>query len=63
MLHEPLAGGTPAGMRTGGAPQVMAALRTPTAVTPRFTDRTGIVAGLRHHVRGTTTPLTALGVT
>ncbi|MFE1293004.1 hypothetical protein [Streptomyces sp. NPDC058751] len=47
---------------TGTAPRAMAALRNPAIGALRLTGRTDIAAGLRHHARDTTRPLTTLGV-
>ncbi|WP_328457156.1 hypothetical protein OG780_41410 [Streptomyces sp. NBC_00386] len=41
----------------------MAALRNLAIGALRLTGRTNIAAGLRHHARDTTPPLTTLGIT
>ena len=50
-------------VRTGTAPRAMAALRNLAIGALRLTGRTNIAAGLRHHARDSTRPLTALGIT
>jgi predicted transposase YbfD/YdcC len=50
-------------VRTGTAPRAMAALRNLAIGALRLTGRTNIAAGLRHHARDTTRPLTTLGIT
>lgn len=50
-------------VRTGTAPRAMAALRNLAIGALRLTGHTNIAAGLRHHARDDTRPLTTLGVT
>lgn len=50
-------------VRTDTAPRAMATLRNLAIGALRLTGHTNIAAGLRHHARDTTRPLTALGIT
>jgi hypothetical protein len=50
-------------VRTGAAPRAMATLRNLAIGALRLTGHTHIAAGLRHHARETTRPLTTLGIT
>ncbi|MFF0728409.1 ISAs1 family transposase [Streptomyces sp. NPDC004134] len=50
-------------VRTGTAPRAMATLRNLAIGALRLAGHTNIAAGLRHHARDTTRPLTTLGIT